>query len=651
MKIALGIIFYLISIQISFGQECPEISNSKAKKLLEKAKEKKYEFEERQKFLRQALELEPDFAEAYYEMGNIYIIQSKINGFGPGQAETNFKKVVELCPQNFPNAYFHLGMISMGKEKYEEASKCFAAFLKSEDPKRKEEDILKAEKNLPICLGLAKIFSNPVPFNPVVLREVCSYEDDFLPMLTPDNEMIFFTKRYTKQGKDLVFARQVEELTKATKLEGKFGTPHELETPFNRPGDGYGGITFSIDNSLLFITVCKPNKRGETNCDIYYSEFLKGKWSELKSVGDAINTPDGWEAQPTLSSDGKTLIFASARADSKGMDLYKSIKSEDGSWSQAVNLGSPINTEGNEKSPFLHSDSKTLYFSSDTHLGIGGYDIFYSKAMVDDKFQKPINIGYPINSDKDDVGFFVSTDGKLGYFSSNQLKEKGIGGYDIFSFDLYKEARPEKIVFLKGTLTNEDKSKPINAKVEIKGINSKKITTINVDTTSGKYIGVHTIAENEDVVVTVKQEGKAFLSQYISYKEESTGSPIKMDLVSKKIEANKAFTINNIQYKTNSAELTNGSKAILDEFVGFLKDNQSIFIEIRGHTDNVGNPIANMALSTDRAFTVFDYLCKSSIDKSRIKFKGYGDTQPIKSNSTEEGRLENRRTEFFIIKN
>jgi outer membrane protein OmpA-like peptidoglycan-associated protein len=420
---------------------------------------------------------------------------------------------------------------------------------------------------------------------------------------------------------------------------------------FDLSGDGYGGVTFSLDNTQLYITVCKLNKRGQNNCDIYYSEFIKGNWSELKSVGDGINTTDGWESQPTLSSDGKTLIFASARADSKGMDLYMSKKNEVGSWGMAENLGSPINTEGNDKSPFLHSDSKTLYFSSDGHVGLGGYDIFYSKSGDSDKFLKPTNIGYPINSNKDDVGFFVSTDGKFGYFSSNQLKEKGLGGYDIFSFELYKEARPDKIIFLKGTLTNEDKTKPLNAFIEIKSVDSKKVTKINVDTASGNFIGVHTIKENEDVVVTVKQEGKAFTSQYISYKEETAGKPLKMDLESKKIEANKAFTINNIQYKSNSAELTNGSKAILEEFVSFLKDNASINIEIRGHTDNIGNPIANMALSTDRAFTVFDFLSKSNIEKGRISFKGYGDTKPIKENTTEQGRMANRRTEFFITKN
>jgi outer membrane protein OmpA-like peptidoglycan-associated protein/tetratricopeptide (TPR) repeat protein len=651
MKVFCTLVF-LCSFAFSvISQNCPEISDAKAKKLVGKAFEKKYEFEERQDFLKRAIEIEPDYAEAYNEMGMIKVTLSKINGEGITAAEKYFKKAIELCPGKFCYAYFYLATINLGKENYGDAATYFAEFLKSEDNSKKTEDIEKAEKNLPICIGLDKLYKNPVPFEPTVIKEICSYEDEFLPMLSPDNELIFFTKRYNKQTRDLVYARQVEELTQSTKVDGKFAAPKELLRPFNLSGDGYGGVTFSLDNTQLYITVCKLNKRGQNNCDIYYSEFIKGNWSELKSVGDGINTTDGWESQPTLSSDGKTLIFASARADSKGMDLYMSKKNEDGSWGMAENLGSPINTEGNDKSPFLHSDSKTLYFSSDGHVGLGGYDIFYSKSGDSDKFLKPTNIGYPINSNKDDVGFFVSTDGKFGYFSSNQLKEKGLGGYDIFSFELYKEARPEKIIFLKGTLTNEDKTKPLNAVIEIKSVDSKKVTKINVDTVSGNFIGVHTIKENEDVVVTVKQEGKAFTSQYISYKEETAGKPLKMDMESKKIEANKAFTINNIQYKSNSAELTNGSKAILEEFVSFLKDNASINIEIRGHTDNIGNPIANMALSTDRAFTVFDFLGKSGIEKGRISFKGYGDTKPIKENTTEQGRMANRRTEFFITKN
>jgi outer membrane protein OmpA-like peptidoglycan-associated protein len=651
MKFIKTILFFFVGVTVVYSQNCPEITDAKAKKLVGKAFEKKYEFEERQDFLKRAIDIEPDYSEAYYEMGMIKVTLSKINGEGITAAEKYFMKAIELCPGKFCYAYFYLATINLGKENYGDAATYFAEFLKSEDNSKKTEDIDKAEKNLPICIGLDKLYKNPVPFQPNVIKEICTYEDEFLPMLSPDNELIFFTKRYNKQTKDLVYARQVEELTQSTKIDGKFSSPKELLSPFNRQGDGYGGVTFSLDNSQLYITVCKPNKRGQTNCDIYFSELIKGSWTELKSVGEGINSPDGWEAQPTLSSDGKSLIFAGARADSKGMDLYMSKKNEDGTWGMASNLGSPINTDGNEKSPFLHSDSKTLYFSSDGHIGLGGYDIFLSKSDANDKFQKPTNIGYPINSNKDDVGFFVSTDGNLGYFSSNQLKDKGLGGYDVFSFELYKEARPEKIVFLKGVLTNEDKSKPLNATVEIKSVDSKKVTTLNVDTASGKYIGVHTIKENEDVVITVKQEGKAFTSQYISYKEETAGKPIKMDLESKKIETNKAFTINNIQYKTNAAELTNGSKAILDEFASFLKDNPSISIEIRGHTDNVGNPISNMALSTDRAFTVFDYLGKAGIEKGRISFKGYGDTKPLKDNNSDEGRMANRRTEFFILKN
>jgi outer membrane protein OmpA-like peptidoglycan-associated protein/tetratricopeptide (TPR) repeat protein len=651
MKFIKTILFFFVGVTVVYSQNCPEITDSKAKKLVGKAFEKKYEFEERQDFLKRAIEIEPDYSEAYYEMGMIKVTLSKINGEGISAAEKYFKKAIELCPGKFCYAYFYLATINLGKENYGDAATYFAEFLKSEDNSRKPEDIEKAEKNLPICIGLDKIYKNPVPFQPSVIKEICTYEDEFLPMLSPDNELIFFTRRYNKQTRDLVYARQIEELTQATRVDGKFTSPKELSIPFNRSGDGYGGVTFSLDNTQLYITVCKLNKRGQNNCDIYFSEFVKGNWTELKSVGDGINTADGWESQPTLSSDGKTLIFAGARADSKGMDLYMSKKNDDGTWGMATNIGAPINTNGNEKSPFLHSDSKTLYFSSDGHIGLGGYDIFYSKSDSNDKFLMPTNIGYPINSNKDDVGFFVSTDGNQGYFSSNQLKDKGLGGYDIFSFELYKEARPEKVIFLKGTLTNDDKTKPANATIEIKSVDSKKVTTLNVDTATGKYIGVHTIKENEDVVVTVKQEGKAFTSQYISYKEETAGKPIKMDLESKKIESNKAFTLNNIQYNTNSAELTKGSKSILEEFANFLKENSSISIEIRGHTDNVGNPINNMALSTDRAFTVFDFLEKSGIEKSRISFKGYGDTKPIRENTTEQGRTANRRTEFFITKN
>jgi len=636
--------------------QCPENDNKKAQKLYEKGTDKKrYEnIRDRQIYLREAIEENPDFAAAYYELGNTVITLYKANGDPLSNAKTYYAKAVELCPTVAPYPYFYLGQIAFGTKEYADAKKYFKQFIDFESDKKKNEDLELAQTMYAKSNFLAYIFANPVEFNPYPISSIDTYEDEYLANLTPDNEIIFYTHRYQKKGRDELVPRMVEELTQANKNETDYINPKALEAPFNFNGDGYGGATFSIDNEHMFITVCKPEKKtGQINCDIYTADLMKNglvkdKWSPLRNLGPNVNTVDGWESQPSLSADGKTLYFASMRADSRGMDIYFSKKNDEGEWGPAENLGSPINTEKDEKSPFIHSDSHTLYFCSNGHLGLGGYDIFYSKADEKGKLQKPKNIGVPINTDKDEVGLIVSTNGEKAFFSSNELKGKGAGAWDVFTFNLHKEARPDKIVFLKGTLTNEDGTKPA-ASIEIKGSLSQSVQKVNVDTVSGKYTAVYTLKNDEDILVTVKQQGKAFTSQLIKQTAENVGKPIKQDFQQKEIEIGKSYNINNIQYKTNSSDLADESKFVIQEFANYLKENDNLKVEIRGHTDNVGNSKSNLALSTDRAFTVLVLLQQLGINKDKLSFKGFGDTSPIADNNTELGKAKNRRTEFMIL--
>ena len=521
-------------------------------------------------------------------------------------------------------------------------------FLKNPGDKLKEEDYKKAEEIQKKSKFFEQIYKNKVAFEPKLIKSVCTYEDEFLPMLSPDNEILLFTHRYMKQGKESLTPKQIEELSISRKSGGEFSKPVAMEKPFNK-GDNYGGVTFTLDNKRLYITSCKPNKKGYMNCDIFTSTWNGSEWSELENLGPAVNTEDGWEAQPSLSSDGKTLYFASARTDSKLMDIYKSEKQSDGTWGQAVNMGPEINTDKNEKSPFIHSDSQTLYFTSDGWPGVGSYDIFLTRMGEDKKWTTPKNIGYPINSENDEVGFFVSTDGNLGYFASSSMKGKGAGGWDIFSFDLYKEARPEKIIFVKGIVENKSGESIGQTSVEIKSTKSGNITKVDVDSSSGEYAAVIAVKNQEDAVLTIKKKGYAFNSQIIKGDDVNIGKPIKLDEQIQEVVTGGAYAIKDINYNSNSASLTEESKSILESFADYLLENEELKIEIRGHTDNVGSSSANLALSSDRAFTVMDFLMQKGIPKSRLAFKGYGDTKPIAPNTTAEGKAKNRRTEFVII--
>ncbi len=639
---------------LSQDSGCAENINKKAIGLYEKGTDrKKYDFRERVEYLRKAVELEPEYVPALYELANLVIKEAKADGKSFKPAEKYLLKVIEVCPEYNPYAYYYLGQISYGAAQYPAAVKYLQTFVKVPENAKNDEDYNNATQMIKEAKFFDQMFNHPVPFDPKPVSGICTYEDEYLAMLSPDNENMYFTRKYMKQSRNELTPKLVEEFTYSRRKENSFEKGEALPPPFN-VGDNYGGATFSIDNKHMYITVCKPEKQKggppRINCDIYVSDLVKGEWTELRNLGPNVNTPDGWEAQPTLSSDGKTLFFTSARADSKLMDLYISEKLPSGEWGPARNAGAPINTEGNEKSPFIHSDSQTLYFSSDGHKGLGGYDVFFTKMNVaEGKWNEPKNIGYPINGENDEIGFFVSTDGKLGYFASNQLKGKGAGGYDVFYFDLYKEARPENVLFLKGELKDELGQPLDKAQVRIQNIETKKVTEAMVDTITGEYAAVVTVKPNEKLVVSVKQPDVVFNSSIVQATDSAMSKPVPLSFEMKFVTPGASYQLNNIYYNTNSADLHNESKEVILQFADYLKEHPGIKIEIQGHTDNVGNAASNLALSTDRAFTVCALLQEAGIQKNRLTFKGYGSNKPVASNETAEGRAKNRRTEFVIL--
>ncbi|HPG74152.1 MAG TPA: OmpA family protein, partial [Bacteroidales bacterium] len=289
---------------------------------------------------------------------------------------------------------------------------------------------------------------------------------------------------------------------------------------------------------------------------------------------------------------------------------------------------------------------------SDGHPGLGGYDIFFSKYR-NNAWSQPQNIGYPINTRDNDLGFIVSTNGQRAYFSSNKFD--GYGGWDIYYIDLYEEARPEQVMFVKGQLVDEAGAALTDASVEVKNLTTKEVTQGLVDSETGHYVVAVTITEekkDDDYLMVVKKEGYSFTSFYIENAIEPEQEFIEIKTVDfevKPIEPGIAVKINDINYAFASAELSKESLQVLDHFIEFLNDNRTVRFEIRGHTDDVGEDITNLRLSDARAKTVYNYLLKNGISASRMTYKGYGESLPLVPNNSEANRALNRRTEFFII--
>lgn len=247
--------------------------------------------------------------------------------------------------------------------------------------------------------------------------------------------------------------------------------------------------------------------------------------------------------------------------------------------------------------------------------------------------------------------FFVSSDAKTGYFFSyedeGKIRGKGIGRYDLFGFELYAEARPTAISLIKGTVKDEGGNQVSGAVVEIKDMKTKQVSFATVDSASGEYMLA--VKKKNDIILTVKKDNIAFNTQIVRVVDlPKTMEPKEVALNVQEAKSGSTFVMDNILYNTNSADLQEESKIILENFAAYLKDNPKIQIEIQGHTDNVGNPKDNEALSTNRAYTVKTVLESLGVDAKRITAKGFGQNKPIGDNTTEAGRAKNRRTEFLI---
>ena len=307
-----------------------------------------------------------------------------------------------------------------------------------------------------------------------------------------------------------------------------------------------------------------------------------------------------------------------------------------------------INTNGKDKSPFLHQDSETLYFVSEVSKdrpGIGGLDIYYIRKE-NGAWTKPKNIGYPINTKDDELGLFVSIDGELAYYSSFQ---KGV--WNIYSFELYEEARPQAMSILKGDLSDESGDPVEDATIEVMYEGSDEVTQVRVNGNDGKFATVVKKETPGDVMVSVKKEGHAFDSKVITKEELAVAKePVikSNDLDVKKLEVGVPYEIHDIRYATASYTINDRTRFILKGFARFLRQNPTIKVAIHGHTDNEGNPQKNKVLSEKRANGVKDYLVSLGIDKSRLSARGFGQENPKVPNTSDANKAMNRRTEFVI---
>jgi outer membrane protein OmpA-like peptidoglycan-associated protein/tetratricopeptide (TPR) repeat protein len=461
-----------------------------------------------------------------------------------------------------------------------------------------------------------------------------SNESEYLPSLTIDGKQLIFTRRLGSVNEDFFYSKKNGETWEPAKpLEGNINTEQNE-----------GAQNISQDGDWLVFTGCnRPDGAG--SCDIYLAFFDGKNWGEPVNAGRAINTSE-WESQPCLSPDKQSLYFASRRPGGYGgSDIYVSRKQPNGKWGEPENLGPTINSTGNELSPFIHADNQTLYFTSDFWPGYGDEDLFYTRKGPGGDWGIPVNLGFPINTINHEGSLFVAADGKTAYYASDRSDSRG--GLDIYSFELREDVRPFKTFWVKGQVFDKKTTKGLPSSVELIDLSTKQVLQKVQTDENGRYLV--TLPVGRDYAFNVNRKGYLFYSDNFQLSQNPPDSSYEKNIGLQPLEVNAMIVLNNVFFDINKFDLKPESQVELDKLVQLLKDNPALKIQIGGHTDNVGKPADNLALSNSRAKAVVNYLVANGIAAPRLSAKGFGETQPVSDNKTEEGRAKNRRTEVKVI--
>lgn len=622
--------------------------NKKAIKLYQEAQQfyQKFQLKEAEKSLIESIERDNKFIEAATLLAYVYIDQGN-----PEKAKAAFKSAIAISPTAIPNNLYFLGEMELQGGNYEAAENYFTQFLTT---KPSESSLIDKSKS-----GLDKIkfaknaIKNPVRFEPKNLGPAINSEHaEYFPCLTVDENTILFTRRLPDQSSPQGFN---EEFYIAKKKNGKWTEARNMQKPINTPMNE-GAPSLSADGQILFFTACElygnygPERKGKGSCDIFYTSRLGENWSRPINLGPPINS-NHWETQPSFSSDGKTLYFVRGirgRNGQRNGNIYTSVLDEKGYWSQPKLLPKNINTRMNEESVFIHPDGNTLYFSSDGHSGMGGLDIFMSRKGINGNWTDPVNLGYPINTFRNENSLLVAADGKIALFASD--RKDGFGDLDLYSFELDELFQPSAVSYFAGKIKDEKTKEPLRARFEL--IDLKTGETV-VESYSNQSDGEFLVSlpAGKEYALNASKDGYLFYSDHFSIKKDNSKKAFRKDVLMQPIKVGQKIILKNIFFETAKYDLKESSRTEVNKLASFLKSNPTINIEISGHTDNVGKHDDNLTLSENRAKAVLNFLIQLEIDPNRLKAIGYGDQQAIADNSTAEGRAKNRRTEFKIISN
>lgn len=625
--------------------------------------------------------------EAYYRDALPYYL--KAQAFNPNNAKLNFKiglaylhsfekkkaydyilKAFALDPNVDKKIKYYLGRVYHLNSEWDKAIDYYSMYLNETKDKNEIKD---ASKKIEECKNGKILSQNPVRVWVDNLGpEVNTSFNEYSPVITTDESVLMFTSRRpggVGNKLDEIKNEYFEDVWVSYKSGKKWTTAVNLGPPVNTENHD-AAVCLSPDGQKLI------TYQGGVNGGDLFISYLVGKiWSKPENLGKAINSKYH-ESSASFSYDGKILYFVSDREGGYGgHDIYYSEINEKGKFEKAVNIGPVINTEYDEEAVYMMPDGKTMYFASKGHNSIGGYDVFKT-TFENGQWTKPINLGIPINTPDDDVFFALSGSGRRAYYSSASLG--GYGGMDLYKVTilgpekqpllntqdqlLAMAAKPitnlkvekavevtkPKMTLLKGIVFDAKTNEPLEAILNL--IDNEKnviLASFKSNAATGKYLV--TLPSGKNYGIAVQRDGYLFHSENFNLPADADYQEVTKDIPLKKIEIGNAIVLKNIFFDFDKATLRPESFNELDRLVQLLTENPNIKVEISAHTDSKGSDEYNMKLSQKRAESVVNYLIGKGIAPSRLIAQGYGETQPIDTNDTEEGRQNNRRVEFKIV--
>lgn len=591
-----------------------------------------------------AARLHKDYQEAIYYLGLSFAYSEKHE-----QAVEQFKKLESLNPDYYAWYHYQAGKSWLALGQYEASIESFKKFqAKFPDDADNTKYHHQAKYMLNYVKGRQELLKQGNTMSPPVkLPDHVNSADysEYAPATDPTGRIIYFTS--TRKGGFSPDKKEDKagdsDLYRVEFKDGKWQNPVLMPPPINS-SNNEGSACVSADGQMIIYVACGRDE-GLGSCDLYILNLEGDKWSDPKNMGSVVNSKQ-WDSQPTISSDGQRIIFSSNRDGGYGgADLYVIEKNAFGDWGPPMNMGGMVNTPFDDSYPYLSSDSKTLYMASEGHPGLGEFDLFKT-VFENGKWTLPVNMGKPLNTPQNDIYFSIGGSGETAYYASNINQKED--AEELYSIDIPEAMRPTPTVVVSGEVSNAKTGEKVGAYVLVEDIHSGELIAVNKSNSStGKYLVV--LPAGRDYSVSANKEAFFFYSQSFDLPLTAKYQEIRKDIALKPIEKGAKVVLNNIFFETGKAALSPDSRLELVKCLDLMKANPSMIIEVGGHTDNVGDDALNMKLSGERAKSVREYLVGSGIAANRIQSKGYGESSPVATNDTDDGRKANRRTEFIIL--